>query len=60
MVNLGRSLGKKIIAEGIETVEQLATLKDLGVHVGQGYLLSRPLRADQVDAVLAAAETALA
>jgi len=60
VVNLGRSLGKKIIAEGIETVEQLTTLKDLGVHVGQGYLLSRPLRADQVDAVLAAAETALA
>ena len=48
VVNLGRSLGKKIIAEGIETVEQLATLKELGVHVGQGYLLSRPLRADQV------------
>jgi diguanylate cyclase (GGDEF)-like protein/PAS domain S-box-containing protein len=60
VVNLGRSLGKKIIAEGIETVDQLTTLKDLGVHVGQGYLLSRPLRADQVDAVLAVAETVLA
>ena len=53
VVNLGRSLGKTIIAEGIETVEQLATLKELGVHVGQGYLLSRPLRPDQVGALLA-------
>ena len=53
VVNLGRSLGKKIIAEGIETVEQLATLKELGVDVGQGYLLSRPLRPDQVAALFA-------
>jgi diguanylate cyclase (GGDEF)-like protein/PAS domain S-box-containing protein len=52
VLNLGRSLGKKVIAEGIETMEQLATLKGLGVHVGQGYLLSRPLRADQVPALL--------
>ena len=48
---LGRSMGKKVIAEGIETAEQLATLKDIGVPVGQGYLLSRPLRPDQVPAL---------
>jgi EAL domain-containing protein (putative c-di-GMP-specific phosphodiesterase class I) len=48
VLNLGRSLGKKVIAEGIETVGQLATLKNLGVHVGQGYLLSRPLRPAQM------------
>ncbi len=52
VLNLGRSLGKKVIAEGIETVAQLSTLKSLGVHVGQGYLLSRPLRAEQVQALL--------
>jgi EAL domain-containing protein (putative c-di-GMP-specific phosphodiesterase class I) len=56
VVNLGRTLGKKIIAEGIETVEQLATLKGLGVDVGQGYLLSRPLRPDQVDQLFARME----
>jgi diguanylate cyclase (GGDEF)-like protein len=48
VLNLGRSLGKKVIAEGIETAAQLATLKDIGVHAGQGYLLSRPLRPEQV------------
>ena len=51
---LGRSLGKTIIAEGIETAEQLSMLKEIGVDVGQGYLLSRPLRADQVPALFAA------
>jgi diguanylate cyclase (GGDEF)-like protein len=60
VVNLGRSLNKKIIAEGIETVEQLTTLKELGVHVGQGYLLSRPLRADQVPALFELAVVELA
>ena len=52
VLNLGRSLGKKVIAEGIETAEQLATLRSLGVPVGQGYLLSRPLRSEQVPALL--------
>ena len=52
VVNLGRSLGKKVVAEGIETVQQLAAVKAMGVHVGQGYLLSRPIRADQVPALL--------
>ena len=51
--NLGQSLGRKVIAEGIETAEQLATLRELGVPIGQGYLLSRPLRADQVAPLLA-------
>ena len=55
VLTLGRSLGKKIIAEGIETAEQLAALKEIGVPVGQGYLLSRPLRADQVPALFDAA-----
>jgi diguanylate cyclase (GGDEF)-like protein/PAS domain S-box-containing protein len=60
VLTLGRSLGRKVIAEGIETPEQLATLRELGVPVGQGYLLSRPLRADQVPALLAAEARVLA
>ncbi len=53
VLTLGRSLGQTIIAEGIETAEQLSMLKELGVDVGQGYLLSRPVRADQVPALFA-------
>ena len=54
VLTLGRSLGKTIIAEGIETAEQLAMLEAIGVDMGQGYLLSRPLRAEQVPALLPA------
>jgi len=57
--NLGHSLGHKVIAEGIETPEQLSTLRDMGVDIGQGYLLSRPLRADQVEGLLLTHSSAL-
>jgi diguanylate cyclase (GGDEF)-like protein len=52
VATLGRSLGKRVIAEGIETPDQLETLRELGVPCGQGYLLSRPLPAEQVPALL--------
>ena len=45
IVALARSLNLKIVAEGIETLEQLQFLRDLGVDVGQGYLMSKPLPA---------------
>ncbi|MEO7664146.1 MAG: EAL domain-containing protein, partial [Candidatus Limnocylindrales bacterium] len=32
----------RLIAEGVETAEELQSLLDLGVHLGQGYLLGRP------------------
>jgi EAL domain-containing protein (putative c-di-GMP-specific phosphodiesterase class I) len=54
VMTLGRSLGKTIIAEGIETAEQLSMLEAIGVDMGQGYLLSRPLRAEQVQALMSA------
>jgi EAL domain-containing protein (putative c-di-GMP-specific phosphodiesterase class I)/GGDEF domain-containing protein len=34
--------GSRVVAEGIETAEELAALNDLGVHYGQGYHLGRP------------------
>ena len=34
-----------MIAEGIETEDQLATLRGLGCRLGQGFLFSKPLRA---------------
>ena len=43
LVQLGRDLGFKIVAEGIETREQLTLLRDLGVDLLQGYLFSRPV-----------------
>ncbi len=41
-VVLANLTGSRLIAEGIETVDELKTLVSLGVHCGQGYLLGRP------------------
>jgi diguanylate cyclase (GGDEF)-like protein/PAS domain S-box-containing protein len=49
---LGRSLNKLVIAEGIETHDQLRRLKQLGVPVGQGYWLARPLPPSAVQELL--------
>ena len=43
IVTLARNLGMDTIAEGIETVDQLAQLKALKCEYGQGYYLSKPL-----------------
>lgn len=40
--NIGKSLRCRIIAEGIETMEELHTLQEMGVRYGQGFLLGRP------------------
>jgi diguanylate cyclase (GGDEF)-like protein len=52
IVLLGASLGKAIIAEGIETPEQLDLLQDMGCKQGQGFHLSRPLTAALVETML--------
>jgi diguanylate cyclase (GGDEF)-like protein len=43
IVQLGRTLGLVIIAEGIETPDQLAQLRDAGCELGQGYYFAKPL-----------------
>jgi len=43
MIHLAHSLGMKVIAEGVEDVDQLELLKDKGCDLIQGYLFSRPL-----------------
>ncbi|MGI0488906.1 EAL domain-containing protein [Pantanalinema rosaneae CENA516] len=43
IVMLGHDLSIRVSAEGIETSEQLETLKSIGVQSGQGYLFSRPV-----------------
>jgi diguanylate cyclase (GGDEF)-like protein len=46
-IELGRNLGLRVVAEGIETREVSEQLASLGCHVGQGYYFGRPLSADQ-------------
>lgn len=49
IVRLARSLGLKVVAEGIETAAQIAFLREHGVAYGQGYVFSEPLSADGVE-----------
>jgi len=52
VVNLGHSLHKRVVAEGIETAQQYEQLRDMGCQAGQGYHMSRPLTALAVVALL--------
>ncbi len=42
IVRLCEEMGARVVAEGIETVEELRAILDTGAHFGQGYLLGRP------------------
>jgi EAL domain-containing protein (putative c-di-GMP-specific phosphodiesterase class I) len=46
IVSLGKSLGYRIIAEGVETEAQARFLKDIESDIAQGFLYSRPLEAE--------------
>jgi predicted signal transduction protein with EAL and GGDEF domain len=46
ILDLARTLELEVIAEGIETPDQLAALRQLGAELGQGYLLGRPSAAE--------------
>lgn len=49
---MARSLGLRVVAEGVETAAQLAMLNRHGCEVAQGFFFSRPLPADQCRALL--------
>ena len=50
IINLAQNLGLKTIAEGVETAEQLALLRENGCNEVQGYFFSKPLPASQFEA----------
>ena len=49
-INMAKALGHLIVAEGIETMEQLATLRALGCDQVQGFFVARPMTAIDLDA----------
>lgn len=53
VIDLGRGLGLRTIAEGIETKRQLEFLRDAGCHGGQGDMLAAPMAPDECGSFLA-------
>ncbi len=53
VIALGRSLGMEVVAEGVEDVQQLTLLRERGCSLIQGYLLARPLDAEDAAALFA-------
>jgi len=53
IVELARALGMNVVAEGIETCEQYAQLREMHCPYGQGYLFSKPMPVEDVAPLLA-------
>jgi len=54
MINIGKSLNQRVIAEGVETRGQLKFLRSHGCGEGQGYYFSHPVVAEQAGKLLEA------
>jgi diguanylate cyclase (GGDEF)-like protein len=52
VVQLGRALGLRVVAEGIEQPRQLLVLREMGCDEGQGFLIARPMAAAGVEALI--------
>lgn len=50
---LSQSLNIEAVAEGIENENQMDKLKSFGCHLGQGYLFSKPIKAEEVERLIA-------
>jgi EAL domain-containing protein (putative c-di-GMP-specific phosphodiesterase class I) len=48
VINLAHALGLQVVAEGVETTQQLEILRSLGCDLAQGFLFSRPVPAAQI------------
>ncbi|MCU0517440.1 MAG: EAL domain-containing protein [Oscillatoria sp. Prado101] len=53
IVTLAHNLGMDVIAEGVETSQQLAVLRELGCEYAQGYFFAKPVPAEAAEAMLA-------
>lgn len=52
IIAMAKGLELIVVAEGIETIEQLDYLRELQCELGQGYLVSKPLLADELELIL--------
>ena len=52
MVQVGRELGLRVIAEGLEQPRQLSALREMGCGYGQGFLVASPMAATGIEALI--------
>jgi len=52
VVQVGRELGLRVIAEGIEQPRQLSALREMGCDYGQGFLVAQPMAAPALEALI--------
>ena len=52
IIEMGKNLNFDLIAEGIETEEQMTLLIEKGCLYGQGYFYSKPVQRDEIEALL--------
>lgn len=57
IIGLGDSMGLDVVAEGVETVQQLKMLRDLGCAKAQGFLISHPVPPEAMRSTIAALES---
>jgi diguanylate cyclase (GGDEF)-like protein len=60
IVEIGRSLDIEVVAEGVETMEHAALLRDLGCTILQGFAFAKPMPAEELEAVLRARQRRIA
>ena len=56
IVSLALDLKLSVVAEGVETQDEVARLKDMGCEYGQGYLLGGPVPASEINGVIVKAQ----
>ena len=52
LIDIGRSLNIKVVAEGVETFEQAEILRGLGCDILQGFAFARPMPAKALESML--------
>jgi EAL domain-containing protein (putative c-di-GMP-specific phosphodiesterase class I) len=52
IINLAKTLGLEVTAEGVETLEQMTQLNDLSCDWGQGFYFARPMPGDAISALI--------
>ena len=56
IIDLGRNLGLRVVAEGVETTNAWDALREMGCDIAEGYFVSQPLPAAQLTAWLESVE----